>query len=302
MNRIVFLAVFCFTATALYAQDATKLEIVDRLWVDATGSHMVRAKLLDVVDGKARLQRSDNQQIVEMSVDKLSLDDRIYCIKLYEAIQEKLEQVKKNDIDPTAVTANLSVETLDLLDQANRDLSKEMVAIESRNPTTLQRNKEFIEASKKFAKTITGRRLQVHFLLDDVRPTQFVSLERRKIELTLSAPDVQLSFSPNTIEVWIDSEYAEKLHRGDVLKMQGHVNETSRKSFGVIEFQLEPINVPDVVLGSYVEQFRNSLITKDFTIRVPFYIDTLRKLNDTDTQAFLAAQGGTQLPANRIAP
>jgi hypothetical protein len=274
-----------------------EIEIVNRLWVDATGTHMVRAKLLDVSNGKVKLQREDNQQTVEMALDQLSLDDKTYCIKLYEAIQQKLAEVKKNDIDPTAVTANQTIAALDSIDEANRAFSSALNQIESRNPTTLQRNKEFAGAALQFVKTITGKRLQVHFLVDDVEPTKYVSRDRRKIALTLSAPDIQLEFAPNSIEVWIETSSAEQLQRGDVLRMQGRVNESSRKSFGMIEFQLNPINVPEAVLASYREGVKDSIISKKNTFRVPFYIDTLRRLTPADAKAFLDAQGATQLPA-----
>jgi hypothetical protein len=48
-----------------------------RIWTDSTGKHQLRAKLIDVVDGKARLERP-NGDISRIPLDKLSKEDQEY--------------------------------------------------------------------------------------------------------------------------------------------------------------------------------------------------------------------------------
>ena len=52
-----------------------------RTWTDATGQYTVEAELIEVVDGKVRLKKSDGR-VLRVPVAKLSRADREYLASL----------------------------------------------------------------------------------------------------------------------------------------------------------------------------------------------------------------------------
>lgn len=98
--RIALLAFIAWPATAVPATDPV------RVWVDSTGSHAVKATLIEVKDEKAVLITPDGRRI-SIPIDKLSTND-----------QEYIEEVGKSDANVlrTKVPEPPNIEPLEPLD------------------------------------------------------------------------------------------------------------------------------------------------------------------------------------------
>jgi len=100
-------AALCFAAMIVGLASIASAVPPERIWVDATGQHSVKARLLDIVDEQPVVLLREDGGRIQMSLQNLSDEDQRYV--------EEYQQVESQPsvLHPAAVEV-LIPETLDL--------------------------------------------------------------------------------------------------------------------------------------------------------------------------------------------
>ena len=79
-SSLMLVAVFLLNTVATEARPPAAKGQPLRIWTDSSGTHTIRAALVDVADGQVRLKRSDGS-VVTVAIDKLSETDQKWLAK-----------------------------------------------------------------------------------------------------------------------------------------------------------------------------------------------------------------------------
>lgn len=268
-----------------------------REWHDKTGANSILAKLLDCdIDKKTMNLLKADGSVLSVSFDDLSLDDIAYGVSV---AQSGDLGVIANDDNTIKGLEALTQTSQSKINAAINECSVRILAAYESDATTIQKDREYSAAGSNLMSAVKGALMQIHFLVSDVRNAQLLGPDRRRIDLSLTAPDMPLQFSnlysdrSQTIKVLTSAKLAETINKGDVIRVIGRINEPSRKTFAALRLTYSLPDVPSELvynLGKTLYTASGIPGSNNGQVELGYYIDHMRKLNKVEAEAYFAAQ------------
>ncbi len=288
--------------------DSTSVErkTVGREWHTKDGKNAISAKLLDCDTERkvARLMKLDGT-VISVSFDNLSLDDVAYCVMTAQAGELGLAD---NDNGAAAGMEAVTETSQKTIDAAVNECAVRVLAAYDSDATTIQKNREYALARSTLLSAVKGCSLQIHFLVRDVTNASSLGRDRRKIDLSLTAPDIPLRFSNlnsptgQTIEVLTSAQLAETINKGDVIRVIGRINDPGRKTFAALRLLYQLPDVPRNLAygaGNSFYMATESPGENGAQVAFGYYIHHMRKLNKSEKDVYLAAQKSREVTESK---
>jgi hypothetical protein len=283
------------TASTITNQ-VTQPQSSSRQWHSKTGTS-ISAKLLDCdVDKKTATLLKPDGTIVTVSFDDLSVDDVAYCVTTSQSGDLALAA---NDDDVLRGLEAITETSVKTINAAINECAERVTSTYESDSTTIQKTREYSAAQSNLLNAVKGARMQIHFLVEDISNPRSLGRDRRKVDLSLAAPDIPLIFSNlnentgNVIRVITSTDLAESINKGDVIRVIGRINEPSRKTFAALRLTYQ---LPGVLYNFAANQRSGEFVPspspgdKATSVNLGFYIEHMRKLNTDEVKAYMSAQ------------
>lgn len=264
----------------------------ERLWIDASAQFSVNARLLTLIDGKAKLYRTDVGKVIEIEIDKLSVDDQAYCVALAERLKVNLPQVAAANLTPNELWAGKTLASFDTIDKAITSFALTLQTTHASGQTSIQKKTDYSGAINELGAAVKGKKARIHFMLDDVQPASRnanIGKDLTAIDITLTAIDRSLRFSPIQQTVVVKSNDAQKLNRQDVVRFDGQFIEKDAKTIAGFTIFFASKGLSKRVVDEFQEFCGESVFNNklDGTIQFPFYVHSIRKLPQDEADALV---------------